>query len=284
MTAETTIFTYMNSKTAVITGGTRGIGASLVADFLRNGWNVAYSGTTVKSVEDSLAALSGRLTPDCYAAFVCDVRNEKDITEFRDNAVTTFGRIDIWVNNAGLANEQELFYRIPSELITSIIDTNVKGLMLATSIAFNFMLKQGSGAIYNLAGMGSDGRMISGLTPYGTSKRAVQYFTSAFAREIKDCPVIIGIINPGMVLTDLTLSQVRKDPAGNRKFIKILNLLANDPETVTPLLVKKMIDNTLNGRRISFLKKRTILLRFLLAPFSRRDVVSKYLAPSTPDT
>jgi NAD(P)-dependent dehydrogenase (short-subunit alcohol dehydrogenase family) len=269
----------MNSKTAVITGGTRGIGASLVADFLRNGWNVAYSGTTVKSVEDSLATLSGRFPPDCYAAFVCDVRNEKDITELRDNAVTTFGRIDIWVNNAGLANEQELFYRIPSELITSIIDTNVKGLMLATRIAFNFMLKQGTGAIYNMAGMGSDGRMISGLTPYGTSKRAVQYFTNAFAREIKDCPVIIGIINPGMVLTDLTLSQVRKDPAGNRKLIKILNLIANDPETVTPLLVKRMIDNTRNGRRISFLKKRTIFLRFLLAPFSGRDVVSKYLSP-----
>jgi hypothetical protein len=80
-----------------------------------------------------------------------------------------------------------------------------------------------------------------------------------------------------MVLTDLTLTQVRKDPASNRQLIKIYNLLANDPETVTPYLVKKMIANHRNGRKISFLKKRTVFMRFLLAPFSRRDVVSKHL-------
>jgi NAD(P)-dependent dehydrogenase (short-subunit alcohol dehydrogenase family) len=268
----------MNPKTAVITGGTRGIGASLVADFIRQGWNVAYSGTTMKSVETSLAALSGRFPADCYAAFTCDVRNEKEIIDLWNNAQQRFGRIDIWVNNAGKANEQELFHCIPSEQITGIIDTNVRGLMLATNVAYNNMLKQGFGAIYNMAGLGSDGRMITGLTPYGTSKRAVQYFTEAFAKEIKNGPVIIGIINPGMVLTDLTLSQVRKDPDGNRQLIKIYNLIANDPETVTPYLVNKMISNTRNGRKISFLKKRTVFLRFLLAPFSKRDIVSKYLA------
>lgn len=267
----------MNPKTAMITGGTRGIGASLVTDFLRQGWNVAYSGTTMNSIESSLAALSGRFPADFYAAFRCDVRNEKEIMDLWDNAVKRFGRIDIWVNNAGKANEQELFHRISSEQITGIIDTNVKGLMLATNVAFNNMLKQGFGAIYNMAGLGSDGRVITGLTPYGTSKRAVQYFTEAFAKEIKNSPVIIGTINPGMVLTDLTLSQVRKDPAGNRQLIKIYNLLANDPETVTPYLVKNMISNNSNGRKISFFRKGTVLLRFLLAPFSKRDIVSKYL-------
>jgi NAD(P)-dependent dehydrogenase (short-subunit alcohol dehydrogenase family) len=267
----------MNQRIAVITGGTRGIGASLVIDFLRQGWNVAYTGTSVESVESSLGSIKGRFARDHYAAFRCDVRNEKEITELWNNAIQTFGRVDIWVNNAGRANEQELFYRLPSDVITGIIDTNIKGVMLATNIAYNNMLKQGFGAIYNMAGLGSDGRMVSGLTPYGTSKRAVQYFTDAFAKEIKNSPVIIGTISPGMVLTDLTLTQVRKDPASNRQLIKIYNLLANDPETVTPYLVKKMIANHRNGRKISFLKKRTVFMRFLLAPFSRRDVVSKHL-------
>lgn len=267
----------MNRKTVVITGGTRGIGASLVKDFLRQGWNVVYSGSTTESVERSIAALSPRIMSDSYAAFKCDVRYEREIIELWDNAFRTYGSINIWVNNAGRGNEQELFHRIPSELINCIIDTNIKGLMLATNIAYNNMLRQGFGAIYNMAGLGSDGRMIPGLTSYGTSKRAVQYFTDAFSMEVKNSPVIIGTIHPGMVLTDLTLSQVRKDPAGSRQLIKIYNILANEPETVTPYLVKEMISNTRNGRKISYFKKRTVFLKFLLSPFKNRDIVSKYL-------
>ena len=56
------------------------------------------------------------------------------------------------------------------------------------------MLKQGKGAIYNMGGLGSDGRMIEGLAPYGMSKRAVQYFTKAFAKEIKEGPVTVSLI------------------------------------------------------------------------------------------
>jgi NAD(P)-dependent dehydrogenase (short-subunit alcohol dehydrogenase family) len=267
----------MNTKTAIITGGTRGIGASMVADFLRQGWNVAYSGTTPESIEASLAALSGKFPADSYAAFRCDIANESDIIALWEGAVKKFGKVDIWVNNAGKGNEREQFNRLPSEAIPSIIDTNIKGLMLATRIAYNNMLVQGSGAIYNMCGLGSDGRMITGLTPYGTSKRAVQYFTEAFSKEVKGGPVIIGTLYPGMVLTNLTLSQLGKDPAKDKQLIKVYNILANEPEEVTPYLVKNMISNTHNGRKISFFKKRQLFTRFLLSPFSRRDVMSKYM-------
>jgi NAD(P)-dependent dehydrogenase (short-subunit alcohol dehydrogenase family) len=163
----------------------------------------------------------------------------------------------------------------------NIIDTNVKGLMLATHIAYNRMLKQGYGAIYNMEGLGSNGRMISGLTPYGTSKRAVRYFSDAFAREVKNGHVIVGTISPGMVLTDLTLGQVRKDPLNNKQLIRIYNIIANDPETVTPFLVKKMTENKKNGAKISWLSAGKIMMSFLLAPFSKRDIVSKYLQGSS---
>jgi NAD(P)-dependent dehydrogenase (short-subunit alcohol dehydrogenase family) len=139
------------------------------------------------------------------------------------------------------------------------------------------MLKQGAGAIYNMEGLGSDGRMITGLTPYGTSKRAVRYFTEAFAKEVKGGPVIIGSISPGMVLTDLTLETVRRDPEKNKDLIRIYNILANDPETVTPFLVRKMIENKRNGAKIAWLTPRKAMMRFMSAPFTRRDIVSKYL-------
>lgn len=264
-------------KTAVITGGTRGIGAGLVRDFLLRGWNVAYSGTSDKSIEKSLLELQGKFRGVSYAAFKCDVVNEHDLNGLWEGAVNQFGRVDIWVNNAGIAYEQVPFHRIEPCVFSRIIDINVKGVMMATHIAYNRMLHQGFGAIYNMEGLGSDGRRIFGMTPYGTSKRAVRYFTDAFAREVKDGPVIVGTISPGMVLTDLILDPLRKEPANRKEIIRIYNILANEPETVTPFLVNRMIANRENGAKISFLNPWKVTRRFLLAPFSKRDVVSKYL-------
>jgi NAD(P)-dependent dehydrogenase (short-subunit alcohol dehydrogenase family) len=264
-------------KTAVITGGTRGIGAALVRSFLESGWNVAYSGTSETTVERSLQSLEGHFDSVRYAAFRCDVSVEADLARLWDSAVSTLGGVDIWVNNAGRSTDQTLFHKIEPAIFAGIIDTNVKGLMLATHMAYNRMLEQGSGAIYNMEGLGSDGRRITGLTPYGTSKRAVRYFTDAFAAEVKDGPVIVGTISPGMVLTDLTMGQIRKDPENSRQLIKIYNILANEAGTVAPFLVGRMIANRKNGAKISWLTTGKVIHRFLFAPFSRRDIVSKYL-------
>jgi NAD(P)-dependent dehydrogenase (short-subunit alcohol dehydrogenase family) len=264
-------------KTVIITGGTRGIGAGLVSDFLKKGWNVVYSGTIESSIEKSMQSLSGQISSGSYVAVKCDVTNEKDLNNLWESGIKAFGKVDIWVNNAGVANEQAPFHEIPPDVFIKIIDTNVKGLMLATHIAYNRMMLQGFGAIYNMEGLGSDGRIITGMTPYGTSKRAVRYFTDAFAREVKNGPVIVGTISPGMVLTDLTLEPIRKDRDNNRQLIRIYNILANEPETVTPFLVRKMIENKNNGAKISWLSWWKVMTRFLFAPFSKRDIVSKYL-------
>jgi NAD(P)-dependent dehydrogenase (short-subunit alcohol dehydrogenase family) len=191
-------------KTAVITGGTRGIGAGLVRDFLKLGWNVSYTGTSDGSVGKSLSLLSVNHRSESFRAFKCDVSEEVE-------------------------------------------------------------------------GPGSDGRTIPGLLPYGTSKRAVRYFTDGFAKEIKDGPVIIGTISPGMVLTDMLLEPLRKNPPNKKQMIRIYNILANDVDTVTPFLVRKMTENKKNGAKTAWLTSGKIMMRFLMSPFSKRDVVSKYL-------
>lgn len=264
-------------KTAVITGGTRGIGAALVRAFLKEGWNVAWSGTSPSTVEKSLGLLSDSFPAERQAAFLCDVTAEADLAGLWEGAVKAFGRVDIWVNNAGISSDQTPFNELETAVFTRIIDTNVKGLMLATHLAYNRMLKQGFGAIYNMEGLGSDGRRITGLTPYGTSKRAVRYFTDAFAAEVKKHPVIVGTISPGMVMTDLTVGPLKRNPANSAQVIRIYNILANEPDTVAPFLVRKMIENRKNGAKISWLTTGKAFRRFLLAPFSRRDIVSKYI-------
>jgi NAD(P)-dependent dehydrogenase (short-subunit alcohol dehydrogenase family) len=263
-------------KTAVITGGTRGIGAGLVREFLKQGWNVAYSGTSEDSIERSLPALAGYKSRS-FKAVICDVTQEKDLVNLWDNTVKSFGQVDIWVNNAGKASDEILFHQIPADDFIKIIDTNIKGVMLATHVVYNLMLKQGFGAIYNMEGLGSDGRTIAGLLTYGTSKRAVRYFTDGFAKEIKNSPVIAGTISPGMVMTDLLIGPLRNNPERRKQMIKIYNILANDVDTITPFLVNGMTGNKKNGAKIAWLTKGKVMLRFLMAPFSKRDVVSKYL-------
>jgi NAD(P)-dependent dehydrogenase (short-subunit alcohol dehydrogenase family) len=238
---------------------------------------VAYSGTSQETIDKSLGSLQGQFPGNRYEAFRCDVAVEDDLTGLWDGAAAAFGTIDIWVNNAGTSSDQTPFHKLPTEVFTRIIDTNVKGLMLATHVAYNRMIHQGSGAIYNMEGLGSDGRRITGLTPYGSSKRAVRYFTDAFAAEVRRGPVIVGTISPGMVLTDLTMGQIRKDPEHSGQLIRIYNILANEADTVAPFLVQKMIDNTKHGAKISWLTNWKVIKRFLFAPFSRRDIVSKYL-------
>ena len=264
-------------KTAVITGGTRGIGAGIVRNFLKSGWNVVYSGTSDESIGKSWEKLSREFNKENYTAFRCDVRVENDLKSLCDNALKVYGRIDIWVNNAGVAYDQVPFYKVLPEMFAKIIDTNVKGLMLATHIVYNRMLEQGFGAIYNMEGLGSDGRIIQGMTAYGTSKRAVRYFTDAFSKEVKGSPVILGSLSPGMVLTDLLLDPVRKDPVRSKELTRIYNILASDPETVTSFLVQKMIGNRKNGARIMYLTPWKVTRRFLFAPFAKRDIVSRYL-------
>jgi len=80
-----------------------------------------------------------------------------------------------------------------------------------------------------------------------------------------------------MVMTDLIIGPLKRDPANSAKVIRIYNILANEPDTVAPFLVRKMIVNQRNGAKISWLTTGKVLRRFLLAPFSRRDIVSKYL-------
>ncbi len=261
----------------MITGGTRGIGAGLVREFLKKGWNVTYTGTSKKSIEKSFGPLAGISGKVSYVAIKCDVRESADLQKVWEETVKTFGGVDIWVNNAGTTFERTPFNEIPAEEFKRVINTNLTGLMMATQLVYNHMKKQGYGAIYNMEGLGSDGRMVPGLIPYGTTKRAVRYFTVAFSKEAGGGSVILGSISPGMVLTDMLLDPLRRTPEKNRQTARIYNILADEPETVTPWLADKMIENKQNGVKIAWLTKGKVMKRFLFAPFLKRDIVSKYL-------
>lgn len=264
-------------KHVIITGGTRGIGYGLVKEFLNRGYRVTFTGTSDSSVNLAADRLSSEYETSQFRGIVCDVTKSDDLTTLWDFSTSIFGPVDIWFNNAGISNRELSFDRLESDEFRRVVDVNIRGLMEATHIAYNRMNQQGFGAIYNMGGLGSDGRMIKGLTPYGMSKRAVQYFTRAFSREVEGGNVIVSLVLPGMVITDLLLDPVRRNPAGSRRAIRIFNLLAEEVETVASFLVPRIIDNRKNGITISYLSGSRIIRNLITRPFSGEDIVRKHL-------
>ena len=109
------------------------------------------------------------------------------------------------------------------------------------------MLAQGFGAIYNMEGMGSDGRKHAGLTLYCTSKYAIHYFTESLVLETKDTPVIFGALRPGMVITEMIENRYKNQPEEWERAKKLFNINADRDENVSPWLADKMLANQKYG-------------------------------------
>ncbi len=260
-------------KTIVITGSTRGIGFGLAENFLNLGQRVVINGRSQESVDRAVAQLSRSYPTDRLVGCPCDMTQYQQVKALWDFAVEQFGQVDIWINNAGIATPQSPFWELDEAQISSLVSTNITGAMYGAKVALAGFLEQGRGAFYNMEGLGSDGRRVEGLTLYGTSKRALNYLTDSLAAEVEGTGLIVGALSPGMVLTDLILKQYEgKDPEEWESARSIFNILADKPETVTPFLAEKALENTRNGARISWLTTGKVIWRFLTARLTGRDL------------
>jgi NAD(P)-dependent dehydrogenase (short-subunit alcohol dehydrogenase family) len=260
-------------KTIVITGSTRGIGFGLAGSFLSAGCNVVISGRTQEAIGLALNKLGTGIFKDRILGFICDTRNPDQVQELWEKAVQKFGRVDIWVNNAGVANKVSEAWSIPISEIDKVVDTNIKGAFYGTSIAVKAMLAQGYGAVYNMEGLGSEkGRIVEGMSLYGLTKAGLRYFNDSLFKELEGKPVIAGALQPGMVVTDLIGSQNSGDPEDFERVKWITNIIGNRVEDVSPWLVKKMLTNTRNGVRFRYMSTIKTTFRFLSAPFVKRDL------------
>ena len=259
-------------KTIVITGSTRGIGYGLASAFLEHDCQVVVSGRTPASVERALNNLQETHYSIQLFGYACDVTDPQQVQDLWDQAITKFDEIDIWINNAGFISSVNTIADTEPGEIKAMIETNLLGSTFGARVALIHMLKQGYGAIYNMEGMGSDGRRQAGMTYYGLTKRGLSYFTDCLADEVKGTPIIAAGLRPGMVMTDLIYDQYRDKPDEIERVRKIFNILADQVENVAPWMVDKILSNQKSGIRISYLTRRKILGRFLSAPFSKRDV------------
>ena len=260
-------------KTIVITGSTRGIGFALAGEFLKNGCQVVISGRSDASVQDSILKLMANYPRGQIAGFACDVTQYNELNTLWMLSKSKFGNIDIWINNAGISNEQALSWEIPADKIRSVIETNVLGEIFGTKVAIQGFLDQGFGAVYNVEGLGANGKTnnVKGLSIYGTSKAGLHYFNQCLFSEIDHPKIIAGALQPGMVLTDLVTGQYNEKPEEWEKVKGILGIIASPIDEVVVWMVKKILTNHKNGAYFQYGGSLRILKRMILSPFRKKQ-------------
>lgn len=191
----------LHGKTAVVTGGSRGIGRAVCLELARRGANIVlcYAGREDAAL-DSVAACQALGVQAC--AVRCDVSNGADVKALMDTAVSTFGRIDILVNNAGITRDG-LLMTMGEETFDAVLDTNLKGTFLCTKAVSRTMMKQRYGRIINLSSVvGLRGN--AGQVNYSASKAGVIGLTKSAARELASRGITVNAVAPGFIDTDMT--------------------------------------------------------------------------------
>ncbi len=255
----------------IITGATRGIGFGMASEFMKRGCNVFITGRDPKRLIDALVRLNRINKKVTAEGIISDAGTYKNMETLWNKAAKAFGTIDIWVNNAGIPQDQEAVWNLDPVQMESLVKTNILGMMYGTRTAISHMIRQGHGAVYNMEGLGSNRMIIKDNVLYGTSKAALTYFTAGAVKEAKGSPVIVGFLSPGMVVTDFLKSS---KPEGHpESAIRIFNLLADKVETVTPFLVNGMLENKKHGRRIAWLTTGKMIRRFMFGWITGRKVM-----------
>ena len=261
-------------KTVVITGSARGLGFNMARFFRENNFNVVISDLKEENLIQGERELEKIEAKGSVYHKVCNVSKLNEIEELMNSAIAEFKTVDIWINNAGVNQPQKAVWELSENEINTIIDVDLKGAIYGSKVAMEEMSKNHKGAIYNIEGYGSNDAHMLGLNMYGTSKRAVTYFTESLAQEAqeKNTGVIVGKLSPGIMITEFTTHSLVNDSIElSEKTKKVYNILGDTPETVGKFLVNEMIKNTKNNVKINWLTNQKAFLRFLTAGFNKRN-------------
>jgi 3-oxoacyl-[acyl-carrier protein] reductase len=190
----------LESKVALVTGGSRGIGRAIALEFAARGAAVVVnyhkSPEAAEEVVKQIQATGGK-----SAAFQADVSDFKQAEALVKFAIDTFGGLDILVNNAGITRDQ-LIMMMPEADWDAVINTNLKSTFNCSKAAVKHMMRKRTGRIINIASVA--GQMGNpGQTNYSASKGGQIAFTKALAREVASRNVTVNAIAPGFVDTEI---------------------------------------------------------------------------------
>ena len=260
------------SRRVFITGGTKGLGRALAREFLRQGCAVFITGRSIEPARAAAAELASETKGRAYAG-AGDVGSWEDISRLAREAMAAMGGLDVFVNNAGVNQGQGMVWELEASDLERVVRTDLLGPMLGAKAAFSAMRDSG-GWVWFVEGHGSDGRIMAGLSAYGSAKRGLGYLWRALAVEAAGSRLKVGAISPGIMITDFTRGSLdTKDAERRKRTAAAFNALADRPETVAAFLVPRMLAAQKSGLRVAWLTGAKIMWRFMTAGMTKRRMV-----------
>ena len=187
----------LNGKTALITGGGKGLGAAIAKRFVNEGAKVCISGRQLEALEETAGTLTAGMVRTCKG----DVSNYGDVQRMVDATVEFGGRLDILVNNAGIDPAGSVV-DLPVEIWQQVIDVNLTGPFLVMKAAIPYMIKAGGGSIINISSLGGL-RCLPAMPAYGSSKAGLIMLTKQVALDYGPQKIRCNVVCPGATRTKM---------------------------------------------------------------------------------
>ena len=260
----------------VVTGGTRGLGKSVVEFFLSKGFNVATCSISKKSCDEFIS----NIVFDSNSLYIerCDVSKQDEVKKFISNVIKKYQKIDILINNAGIHVPIERFYNNnPAEWINTI-NVNLNGVFLMSHYVVKHMIDQKFGRIVNLSGGGATKPMPL-YSAYSASKAAIVRLTECMADELLGNNILVNSIAPGFIATDIhnssidagkellgdyyefTLKNLREGGANIQHAINLIDLLSSKKCAFNGKLISAIFDDWQGIQNSGELSKELFTLR-----------------------
>jgi NAD(P)-dependent dehydrogenase (short-subunit alcohol dehydrogenase family) len=232
----------------------------MASEFQSAGARVALSSRDADAVRRAIEKL-----PNPANAFgvKCDVRELAQVEQLAQAAVSRFGRIDVWINNAGVAHRYAKFLEIAPPDWRASIETNLIGAYHGCRVALAQMLSRRAGQIINILGMGAD-RPAPNQTGYGASKAALMRLTESLALEYADTGVAICSVRPGMMWTDmLTGAEGVQTPEMQKRMEWAMRVFGNPPSVPAQFVVRLVERGGKNGKSYQVVKPTMFMPRMI---------------------
>ena len=222
----------LKGKTVVITGGATGIGKAAAMEFLREGCNVVVCGRRLEKLE-AAAAEASEICGERFMTGQADVTDEASLSAFAESVAGRFGKIDVWINNAG-ANKIQSLMDYTVEDFRAMTDLLLVSVFSGCRIAAGHMRKTGGGVILNASSFAA---VIpnAGRAPYSACKAAVSSLTRSFAAELARDQIRVVSYIPGLVVTDINRANVEKNGEALLESIPVRRF--GTPEDLSKVLV-----------------------------------------------
>jgi NAD(P)-dependent dehydrogenase (short-subunit alcohol dehydrogenase family) len=221
----------LQGKVALVTGGTRGLGLAIARAYVRAGARVAVASLPSEPIDEVVAALNARETS--AIGITCDIRDQAQVQAAADRALSAFGQLDVWVNNAAVGAPYGPTTRVSVEAFERVVQTNVLGTYYGSLVALGVFLRRGRGKLINVVGRG-DRQPIANQNAYAASKAWIRHFSLALAAEHRASTPAVGVytFNPGLMPTDLVRKSTAVDgyDAALRALPTIVDLFGRPPE------------------------------------------------------